>query len=380
MCEALVALSEQGVSCKYVGHVIPYHLQDVDETIVSRCGPVPTRSDAIGCGRAVPDAGVLLPFELAEELVRAAASSVSNSTDLILWAHYLYPYGFSALLASRALRSKGVRVQTWVTPAGSDIWEIGPQVGAVTAALLADRDISRIVTYSKSFAQEIRNRYGLKKPVDVVTPSVSPRFRVFSSLDRAAIRRRLGFPEDGYIVSHHSNMRPVKAPGDVVDVVRRFSCLTPRQRTILVLSGPTQDHESYVSDTDIYELAVVRHVEDVLCIADVEINLSLHDSFNLSLAEAMASGLPVLSTDVVGIGASIQEANAGFLFPVEQAEVTNPRARYAEAVDALVRLERSPRVARALGLNGAAYARANFAPKRAADAYMRIATECSEAF
>jgi glycosyltransferase involved in cell wall biosynthesis len=50
--------------------------------------------------------------------------------------------------------------------------------------------------------------------------------------------------------------------------------------------------------------------------ADLAINTSLHDSFNLSLAESMACGLPILTTNTVGISELPGVSNAGLFFPV----------------------------------------------------------------
>ena len=59
---------------------------------------------------------------------------------------------------------------------------------------------------------------------------------------------------------------------------------------------------------------LVSDVDSYLKISDICINSSLHDSFNISLMEAMACGLPCISSDVVGIGDSIISSKGGFLY------------------------------------------------------------------
>jgi UDP-glucose:(heptosyl)LPS alpha-1,3-glucosyltransferase len=86
---------------------------------------------------------------------------------------------------------------------------------------------------------------------------------------------------------------------------------------------------------------VVSDAERYLRISDVELNLSLHDSFNLSLAEAMSCGIPVVSTSIVGIADHIKSARAGFLVDVKTGRDGTLRPANAEAVAALRKLAAS---------------------------------------
>jgi glycosyltransferase involved in cell wall biosynthesis len=113
-------------------------------------------------------------------------------------------------------------------------------------------------------------------------------------------------------------------------------------------------------------LGVLRDVRSVLWAADVELNASRHDSFNLSLAEAMACGLPVVTTDVVGILSHISSAGAGFAVPLEDPQ-GNARTYYSSAVAHLMRLACNEGLRKALARRAARYAAIEFSAAQLVD-------------
>ncbi|MFE9643620.1 glycosyltransferase [Streptomyces sp. NPDC006365] len=263
--------------------------------------------------------------------------SAAEGNAPLIWAHYLFPYGAAGLMAAGLLRGSGVPVRLWLNPAGSDIWEVGPQLRELSTGLLRDPGVDRIVTYSPSFAAELSDQYGVNRPIDVLKPCLSGRYRPLSAVDRAAARRRLGLPADAFLISMHSNMRPVKAPEDVLCVARRVAGLLDSRNVVLLLAGPAPSIPWDLSPLDIRLLGLLRDVTEVLQVSDAELNLSRHDSFNLSLAEAMACGVPVVTTDVVGIAPDIHACDAGATVPLEPPVPRDPRRCYRAAVDALCR-------------------------------------------
>ncbi len=340
MCSGLQNAAEHGTRCTYVGPATPFpwaHTGSGEVEVTWRDGPV--RSGAIGTGAAIHNESVLLPLELADSLMKAARSSIAEGNTPIIWAHYLFPYGAAGVLAAGLLRGCGAPVRLWLNPAGSDIWEVGPQLSELATGLLSDPGVDRIVTYSSSFAAELSVQYGVDRPVDVLKPCLdgNGRYRPLSAVDRAAARRRLGLPADAFLISMHSNMRPVKAPEDVLSVARRVAGLVDSREVVLLLAGPEPSVSWDLTPLDIRILGLLRDVTEVLQVSDVELNLSRHDSFNLSLAEAMACGIPVVTTDVVGIAPDIHHCEAGATVHLEPPGPPCPRRRYREVVDALCR-------------------------------------------
>ncbi|MBB5852969.1 glycosyltransferase [Amycolatopsis umgeniensis] len=361
MCNGLLSIARHGIPCMFIGPKTPFSLRHKKELPIQfRWRSIPVTSGAIGEGAAIGHSMVLFPIELADEVVKNAKAAAETAQRVVVWAHYLFPYGIAAQMAKSILTSAGIEIELWLNPAGSDIWEVGRQFEDVTISLLNDPMVDRIVTYSDQFAAEIADIYKVERSIDVVKPSVEDEYYALSTIDRAAARRRLGFPEKEFIISCHSNMRPVKAPQDVVMVARRAASQLLERPSSLLLAGPVRDVESSCDGMSIRRLGVVRQMWELLQIVDVELNLSRHDSFNLSLAEAMACGVPVVTTDIVGISDDVVDARAGVAVPLERRIVNDPRATYDAAVRGIVTFGSLESVRLAAGMAGAQYSKKQF--------------------
>jgi glycosyltransferase involved in cell wall biosynthesis len=126
-----------------------------------------------------------------------------------------------------------------------------------------------------------------------------------------------------------------------------------------------------LAHVDIRWIGVVDDVETYLIPSDLEINCSSDDSFNLSLAEAMACAVPCVSTDIVGVGKEILAAKAGVLFPY-----LLPREReglyYEDAVKAILEIAQNPKLGQAMGDAGAAHAAKVFSQNYLREQYLAL--------
>lgn len=359
MTNTLEALVGPKLRTTFVGPELPYNWHKrIPDGIEWWWPSTRLTSGAIGHGRAVHHQEVLFIAELAEALTKSAEKAAREEATPVIWAHYLHPYGLAGEIALTRLRTMGVPASLWLTPAGSDVWELGKQLPNVTRGLLESDNVELIVTYTPGFSSEIAEDLRVHRPILTLTPSVEERFRWVTSNERAAARRYLGIADSEFVISSHSNMRPVKAPHSLVATCRKFAHLPGVCKSTLLLAGPIFKVERTVSRLTIRQLGVMRDVERLLAASDVEINLSWHDSFNLSLAEAMASGIPVISTDVVGIGSHITSAKAGVLVPTphrDSQETWNDAATCA-----LRRMATDISFRHELGSNGAVYSLRNF--------------------
>jgi glycosyltransferase involved in cell wall biosynthesis len=95
---------------------------------------------------------------------------------------------------------------------------------------------------------------------------------------------------------------------------------------------------------------------------DVFVLSSTSEGLPLVVPEAMAAGLPVVSTAVGGIPSVIDEGETGLLVPVEEQAL---RA-------ALAKLERERALARTMGTRARAVALARYSHDRMVDAYLEL--------
>ena len=277
------------------------------------------------------DPGLLLTTSLSECLTELALESIANSLKPILWATYLFPFAQAALLAKQAIRSAThTEVPLIVTPAGSDIWQIGPRVPSCVRILLNSPDVTMRIAYTAQFADEIRQRYDLDMAFEIIPPTINISvFRPYSDHEKASFRARLGIAERATVIVNHSNMRPVKRPDLVLRVTEEAVALCSRSvDLVLLLVGPRPSVQhgtlaelipgvptKLASGLVVIWTDIVADVVPHIGCADIALNCSVHDSFNISLLEAMACGLPVVTTDVVGIAPKISTCAGGIVVP-----------------------------------------------------------------
>jgi glycosyltransferase involved in cell wall biosynthesis len=352
MTACLAVLAENGVSAQYVGQTIPFHWHEAAAS-GAECRRVPElQSGAVGPNGVVDTGDAMLGVRLHNGLIEVGLEAGSDDR-LVLWGHYLFPYGCAAVVAAMFLRKRGVNARAWLTPAGSDVWEVLPQIPHLGKALLRDAGVERIVTYSPSFAAEVSE--WSDRVVDVIRPCVDPQLFYGARRNRDVARRVLGLGADDFVISVHCNMRPVKDIEAVAVVAHRTAERVRHRRVVLLMSGPKVPLAGALNPLHVRQLGIVEDVRTVLAAADVELNLSRHDSYNLGLAEAMASGIPVISTDIVGIAPDILESRCGVLVPVRGDDCA-PLAAYEEAISALCELATDECRRIVLGNGGARWA------------------------
>jgi glycosyltransferase involved in cell wall biosynthesis len=114
----------------------------------------------------------------------------------------------------------------------------------------------------------------------------------------------------------------------------------------------------------------VGHVDDddkrkLFAEADLLVLPSLHENFGIAAAEAMASGVPVVVSDQVGVADDVQDADAGLVVPCDSAALAG----------AILRLTADEAGRARMGLNAAAAARARFSWSRASEMMLQLYNE-----
>lgn len=132
-------------------------------------------------------------------------------------------------------------------------------------------------------------------------------------IDRASVRRMLGVPEDAPLVLYVARLVPEKRPELFLAVAAEVARRRPEVRFALVGSGSELQRARELAATlgigDVVSIpGFVDDLASVYHAADVFLSTSRYEGFGLAIAEAMACGLPVVSTDVGGVSDVIGEA------------------------------------------------------------------------
>jgi glycosyltransferase involved in cell wall biosynthesis len=374
-CRSLESLSALGAEAVYVALEKPYPLRQKLDTKIQFVRAELIESEVIGYDTApVRDKYVLAPSILAETMRRVVENR--QFERLIVWGTYLFPFGQAALMTKQILDSRGVDARLWISPVGSDIWEFHERLAGISSILLNDSRVEQIITPSEQFIAEIRSYFSVARPMQAIYPMIeNSRFRPPSPAEKGAAREAMNIPEGAFVISNHSNMRPRKRMEDVLEIVARVARQLS-QPVVLLLIGPEVPRlielaKAELAHVDVRWIGVVDDVETYLIPSDLELNCSSDDSFNLSLAEAMACAVPCVSTDIVGVGKEILAAKGGVLFPY-----IPPRDRegvyYEDAVEAILKIAQNPAFGQAMGESAAAHAAKVFSQEHLREQYLDL--------
>jgi N-acetyl-alpha-D-glucosaminyl L-malate synthase BshA len=251
------------------------------------------------------------PYTLA---LAVALHDAARRYDLdLIHVHYAIPHATSAWIAQQMLGSDGPPVVT--TLHGTDITLVGihPSFQPITSfSILKSNGITAVSEFLKD--QTVRDFGVPAADIEVIPNFIDT--SVYEPGKEPCLRDTLAEPGEK-ILMHVSNFRPVKRVSDVVDVFAAVAEEMPA-RLIMIGDGPERPRAVERAQTLGVEDRVVflgKHgaVEELLPCADVFLLPSASESFGLAALEAMASGAPVVASNVGGLPEVVPDAEAGYL-------------------------------------------------------------------
>ncbi len=312
-------------------------------------------------------------------LARAIAEVAVRAPLDLLHVHYALPHGPAALLARDLLRADGRRPPRLVTTLhGTDVTGVthDPAMRAQVRDAVLGSDA--VVTPSAWLRRVAVEALALPRTVrvDVVPNFVDP--EAFHPLDDGAGEVPALFPGLDWsparrpaVLLHASNFRPVKRVGDAV---RALAEVRRTRAAVLVLVGDGPERagaEVLATSLGVRDAVAFagerRSLGDLFAHADLFLLPSEQESFGLAALESLASGVPVVASDVGGVPEVVTHGETGWLVPA-----ADPRAMAA----AVLRLLSDPARRAAMGRAARAAALARFQPgplvRRLEDLYAEV--------
>lgn len=351
-----VVASELALSLAERGHAVHLFAHRVPPRLAASPGPVEVHASQ---GLPYPLFSST-PHDLA--ITSAVLSHHRTIGFDILHAHYALPHAMSALVARSAAALENLdpipRVVT--TLHGTDVTIVGkdPSYAPLTQYLIGASDVATAV--SASLADETREHFcPLSSPECAL--QVIPNFVDEERFHPAA--EGTG-PHPIACAVHVSNFRPVKRVPWLIEAFARATAGT-RSELTLVGDGPdravSEDLASRLGISDRVRFLGMRDaLPELLAPANVFLLASSEESFGLSALEAMACGIPVVSTAVGGVAEVVEDGITGHLVGVADQEAFALRLR--ELFD-------DPGRARAMGQAGRARVLAHFSRDRIVSRY-----------
>lgn len=186
-----------------------------------------------------------------------------------------------------------------------------------------------------------------------------------ATADRAAVRRELGVEESDFVIIQVARLVLIKDHLTAVRAVHLAALREPRVRFVVVGEGPEESAirasvDEYGLGQRVRLLGLRADVSRLLRAADVNLLTSINEGIPLTVIEAMAAGLSVVSTAVGGIGEVVLDGQTGLLAPAGNAEVLAQH---------LLRLAGDEDLRERLGQAGRARAFAHFSEDEMLDSY-----------
>ncbi len=217
-------------------------------------------------------------------------------------------------------------------------------------------------------------RFDADRVVEFRAPINTARF-AFGTEARQAARQRLGLNESDILIGTIGNQTHQKAHERIVDLAGDLS--GQENVRFVILGGEIASNRDYyqdavlgparemglLADRRLQVMDAGSRVADYLPAFDIFVMPSRAEGIPVALLEAMASGLPVVMTDVGSVREAVLDGENGFLI---QAEPFN-RLGFAQAVSRLIL---SPELRALMGQKSRDIAKARFSAETVADAHV----------
>ena len=240
------------------------------------------------------------PYELAlsSRLVDVVRS---NSID-ILHVHYAIPHAYAAYMAKKMLIDIGIEIPIVTTLHGTDITLVGSHPFYNPAVTFSINHSDRVTAVSESLKNDTINLFDIKKKIDVIPNFVD--INKIKNKEKPCERNLLAKKEEK-ILTHISNFRPLKRIFDVISIYEGVAKQV-KSKLMMVGEGPEKIKAiQYVKENKLEDkvlfLGNSNEIDKILCYSDLFLLPSEKESFGLSALEAMANGVPVISSNAGGI-------------------------------------------------------------------------------
>lgn len=273
------------------------------------------------------------PYELA--LSSKLVDMVKLYGIQLLHVHYAIPHAYAAYMAQQMLLDEGILVPIVTTLHGTDITLVGSHPFYKPAVTFSINKSDAVTSVSQSLKNDTLRLFDIKKDIHVVPNFIDLDKHVNNFTD---CQRGMMAEDHERIITHISNMREVKQIPDVIKIFYNIQKEIPA-KLMLVGEGPEKEGaELLVEELGISDKVVFFgnsfEIDRILCFSDLFLLPSRTESFGLAALEAMASGVPVISTNTGGLPEVNVDGFSGYL-----SDVNAVRDMSANAIKILKDLE-----------------------------------------
>ena len=252
------------------------------------------------------------PYETA--LASTMVDVIKNNNLQLLHVHYAIPHASAAYMAKKILEAEGLHIPVITTLHGTDITLVGRDKTYAPVVTFSINQSDAITAVSQNLRDETFKHFKIEKNIEVIHNFVD--VARFNRKPIDAFKKVIA-PEGERVLLHASNFRKIKRVEDVVKIFYNVRKKIP-SKLLFVGDGPERAtaeslcRQLKVCD-DVRFVGKQEQMEDILAIADLFLLTSEYESFGLAALEAMAAGIPVVSTNAGGLPEIMVQGAVGYM-------------------------------------------------------------------
>jgi N-acetyl-alpha-D-glucosaminyl L-malate synthase BshA len=266
------------------------------------------------------------PYELA--LSSKLVDMVKLYKIELLHVHYAIPHAYAGYMAKQMLKDEGIELPMVTTLHGTDITLVGNHPFYKPAVTFSINKSDYVTSVSQSLKEATLKLFDIKKEIQVI-PN-------FIDLDKnknqlnTPCHRSIMATDNERIITHISNFRKVKRIPDVIKIFYKIQKQIPA-KLMMVGDGPEKEKAERLCNKYGIEDKVIffgnsSEVDKILCLTDLFLLPSETESFGLVALEAMACGVPIISSNSGGLPEVNFEGFSGYLSDVGAVEEMSKNA------------------------------------------------------
>ncbi|MCG9792969.1 N-acetyl-alpha-D-glucosaminyl L-malate synthase BshA [Flavobacterium algicola] len=241
------------------------------------------------------------PYELA--LSSKLVDMVKLYNIEILHVHYAIPHAYAGYMARQMLKDEGIHIPMVTTLHGTDITLVGNHPYYKPAVSFSINKSDVVTSVSQSLKEDTYRLLNIKRDIHVI-PN-------FIELDKNTLdphipcRRSVMADKGEKIITHISNFRKVKRIPDIIRIFDKIQQKIPA-KLMMVGDGPEKEKaELLCQELGILDKVIFfgnsNEIDKILSYSDLFLLPSETESFGLAALEAMAWGVPVISSNSGGL-------------------------------------------------------------------------------
>jgi N-acetyl-alpha-D-glucosaminyl L-malate synthase BshA len=221
-------------------------------------------------------------------------------------------------MAKQMLADEGIHIPMVTTLHGTDITLVGNHPFYKPAVSFSINKSDVVTSVSQSLKDDTYRLFDVTNDIVVIPNFIELSKENISETNPC--HRSLMAPENERIVTHISNFRKVKRIEDVVKIFFEIQKEVP-SKLMMVGEGPEKEQAEYLCKQLGIQHKVIffgnsNEIDKILCFSDLFLLPSETESFGLAALEAMACGVPVISSNSGGLPEVNKDGFSGYLSDV----------------------------------------------------------------